>query len=38
MFSQGENIFRSLSQRRDAELELAQAMKQIFAETAFAHC
>ncbi len=35
MFSQGNDVFRTLAQRRNAELELAEAMKKILAKAAF---
>ena len=38
MFRQRNNILRPLAQRRHAQLELAEAMKQILAEAAVLHC
>src|SRR2546429_6754450 len=38
MLSKSCNVFGSLSKRGDAQLELAQTMEEIFAETPFAYC
>src|SRR5208282_4915581 len=37
MVSQRQNIFRPLSQRRNPELKLAQAMEKIFTKPSFSH-